>query len=67
MPLPRCGKHKLSGDGITGRVLSIIKSFLIGRSLKVVFNHQSSKVNTGDSQGPRLGPKKEVISAYAKL
>ena len=51
--------HKLSSYGISGRVHSIIKSFLSGRSMKVVVNGQSSKVhaiNAGVPQGSVLGP-----------
>ena len=34
---------KLSSYGVSGRILGIIKSFLSGRSLRVVINGQSSK------------------------
>ena len=46
-------------DGISGRIFSIIKSFLTGRSMRVVVNGQSSKVfgiNAGVPQGSVLGP-----------
>ena len=51
--------HKLSSYGISGRIYSIIKSFLSSRSMKVVVNGQSSKVhaiNAGLPQCSVLGP-----------
>lgn len=56
--------RKFSNYGITGRVFSIIKSFLTGWSLKVIFNGQSSGalvVNAGDHQGSLLGPTRFLI------
>ena len=50
---------KLSSYGISGKVLSVIKSFLSGRSLQVVINGQSSQahsINAGVPQGSILGP-----------
>lgn len=47
-------RHNLSSNGITGSIFSIIKSFLTGRSLRVVNNDQSSGpllVNAGVLQG----------------
>ena len=52
--------YKLKDYCLGGRVLSIIKSFLSGRSMNVVINGQSSKVdftNAGVPQGSVLGPK----------
>lgn len=46
--------HKLSISEISGNALSIIKSFLTSRSLKVIINSQSSdalNINTNVSQG----------------
>ena len=51
--------HKLFSYGISGRIYSIIKSFLSSRSMKVVVNGQSSEVheiNAGVPQGSVLGP-----------
>ena len=51
--------YKLSSYGISGRVYSIIKSFLTGRKMKVVVNGQSSEIlgiNAGVPQGSVLGP-----------
>ena len=51
--------HKLSSYGICGNIYAIIKSFLSGRSLKVVVNGQSSEshsINAGVPQGSILGP-----------
>ena len=51
--------HKISSYGISGRVFSVIKSFLTGRSMKVVVNGQSSgehNINAGVPQGSVLGP-----------
>ena len=51
--------RKLASYGITGRTFAIIKSFLTGRSMKVVVNGQSSDVhliNAGVQQGSVLGP-----------
>ena len=51
--------HKLSSYGICGNIHAIIKSFLSGRSLKVVVNGQSSEahsINAGVPQGSILGP-----------
>lgn len=48
--------HKLSSYNITGRVFSVIKSFLSGRSMKVV-NGQSSEaheINVGILQSPLI-------------
>lgn len=48
-----CGSY-----GISGRVLSVFKSFLRGRSLKIVVNDHLSegyKINAGVFQGPLLG------------
>ncbi|MEL7340328.1 MAG: reverse transcriptase family protein, partial [Bacteroidota bacterium] len=50
---------KLSSYGISGKVLAVIKSFLSGRSLRVVVNGQSShahSINAGVPQGSILGP-----------
>ena len=50
---------KLSRYGISGKVLAVIKSFLSGRSLRVVVNGQSSdahSINAGVPQGSILGP-----------
>ena len=50
---------KLSSYGVSGHILGIIKSFLSGRSLRVVINGQSSKMfflNAGVPQGSVLGP-----------
>ena len=49
--------NKLKGYGLGGRVLSILKSFLSGRSMKVIINGQSSEVhfvNAGVPQGSVL-------------
>ena len=51
--------HTLKGYGLGGRVLPINKSFLSGRSMKVVINGQSSEVQSINSrvpQGSVLGP-----------
>ena len=51
--------HKLSSYGIGGNLYAVIKSFLSGRSLKVVINGQSSEahaINAGVPQGSILGP-----------
>lgn len=51
--------HKLFTYRISGRDVSIIKSFLKGRSLKVIDNGQSSKglkINAGILQGSLLDP-----------
>ena len=51
--------HKLSSYGICGNLHAVIKSFLSGRSLKVVINGQSSEahsINAGVPQGSILGP-----------
>ena len=51
--------HKLQAYGISGAILNIIKSFLSGRSLKVVLSGSSSKehmINAGVPQGSVLGP-----------
>ena len=51
--------HKLTSYGISGRVYSLIKSFLTGRKMKVVVNGQSSEIlgtNAGVPQGSVLGP-----------
>lgn len=37
--------HKLPSNGISGRDFSVIKCFLNGRSVKIVFNSQSSKAH----------------------
>ena len=50
---------KLSKNGISGKVLGIIESFLSNRSLNVVINGQKSKahnINAGVPQGSLLGP-----------
>ena len=51
--------HKLQACGISGNILSIIKSFLSGRSIKVVLSGSSSKehfISAGVPQGSVLGP-----------
>ena len=51
--------HKITNYGIKGRVYSVLKSFLTGRSMKVVVNGQSSDIyllNTSVPQGSVLGP-----------
>ena len=51
--------HKLSSYGISGNIMSAIKSFLSGRSLRVVVNGQSSQshsINAGVPQGSIIGP-----------
>ena len=51
--------HKIASYGITGRVFSVIQSFLTGRTMKVVVNGQSSgihDINAGVPQGSVLGP-----------
>ena len=51
--------RKITSYGISGRVYSIIKSFLSGRKMRVVVNGQSSEVfdiNAGVPQGSVLGP-----------
>ena len=51
--------HKITSYGIKGRVYSVLKSFITGRSMKVVVNGQSSNVyllNAGVPQGSVLGP-----------
>merc|ERR1711984_21944 len=51
--------YKLSSYGIGGNLYAVIKSFLSGRSLKVVINGQSSEahaINAGVPQGSILSP-----------
>ena len=51
--------HKISSYGISGRIFSVIKSFLSGRTMKVVVNGQTSgehTINAGVPQGSVLGP-----------
>lgn len=51
--------HNVFSYGITGQVFSIRKSFLLGRSLKVVVNDKSFEaldVNAGVPQGSLFGP-----------
>ena len=51
--------RKLQAYGISGKILSIIKSFLSDRSIKVVLSGSSSKehsINAGVPQGSVLGP-----------
>ena len=51
--------HNITSYGIKGRVYSVLKSFLTGRSMKVVLNGQSSNIyliNAGVPQGSVLGP-----------
>ena len=50
---------KLKSYGISGRILSILKSFLTNRKMKVVLDGQSSDLyflNAGVPQGSVLGP-----------
>ena len=51
--------HKLQSYGITGKILSLMKSFLSNRKMKVVLDGQSSEffsLNAGVPQGSVLGP-----------
>ena len=51
--------HKLKNNGIDGKLLSLIESFLHNRYQRVVLNGQSSKwqnVNADVAQGSVLGP-----------
>ena len=51
--------HKLSSYGISGKLFSIIKSFLLGRQLNVILDGQKSNtypISSGVPQGSILGP-----------
>lgn len=51
--------HKLSSYGISWTVFSFIKSFLSGRTMKVVVNGRSSEeheINAGNPQGTLFSP-----------
>ena len=51
--------HKLKAYGVSGQVLSIIRSFLSSRLIRVVLDGQSSvdyTINSGVPQGSILGP-----------
>ena len=56
--------QKLQPYGITGKIISLIKSFLSNRKMKVVLDGQSSEfysLNAGVPQGSVLGPTLSLI------